>query len=396
MRNRDLLLMSLRNTFRGQRTTMLSAAAIAVAITSLILISAVGNGTVQLAGEELDRLGVDGLSLYLDETEDRALDPDCAVLLEKNVPGVRSSMPYKLKIGTAQLMTTCENAVIWGVGSGMLETMGLKLLHGREIRKTDVDSCAHTAVIDVRFAKSVYQRENIVGKTIRIRVGERWDDYEIIGIMASQTESISSIVGADIGSFIYIPYTTVNENTGEYGVDQIAVQCGDSPEAEQIGERALKYLSRVVPVPEGQYRMENITGYLDQVKEIVQLIRILITSVSGISLLVAGFGVMNGMLAGMPERRRELGICLAVGAVRRDIIWSVILESLIVCLTGCFLGILAGAGGTLLISRYVPCSLKTGDIVGTTGLSLFCGLLFGTLPAIQASHLDPIEILNRN
>lgn len=396
MKLRDILHISLTNTLRNMKKTLLSSVAVAIGVASLVLISAVGNGAYVMAEAELSKLGIDGLSLRLEDTEVKDMDASYAELLEQHVPGVQSAMPFKLKYGCSRLLKTTSDAVIWGVGNKMIETMDLKLLYGREITASDVASNARVAVIDEEYAFQAYRRANIVGKTIRLYVGEGWGNYEIVGVIRSQTEALNAMIGTNIGAFVYVPYTAVNESVDESGIDQIAIRCKDEAEPGATARAAEAYMSRVSPT-DGRYVAENITGYLERVKGIVRLIKLLVTAIGGISLIVAGVGVMNGMLAGIEERRREIGIYLAVGAIPRDIIENVLLEAIFICILGGCAGCLLGVLGAAAVGNFiaVPCMVSAADLFLAIGISGVCGVLFGTVPAMKAAHLDPIKALNR-
>ena len=392
MRWRDLMGISLKNTARRGKKTFLSSIAVSVGIASLVLVSAAGRGAYEMAGTELARLGIDGWVLHLENTDDHTLDPVSAQLLEEHVPGIDSTMPLKWKTGTVQLLFHTEGAVIWGVGEKMTETLHVDLLYGRDLRASDLISHARCAVIDEELAQRVYKRSNIVGKLIELRVGEQWDHYEIVGIIASQTSAVSSLLGPEIGCFVYVPYTVVNENTGEYSIEQIAVRCREGTDEISVMQRAAAYLSHAAPVSEGNYTAENITAYLEQVKKIVKLIGSLIAAIGSISLLVAGMGVMNSMLASLEERKRELGIFLAVGADSQDVLWNLLLESLFVCVTGGIMGCLFGGFGVIILSKWIPCKAELWDILTALGVSGICGIFFGTIPAVKASRMNPAEI----
>ena len=396
MKLRDIWYISLINTIRNLKKTLLSSVAIAIGVASLVLIAAVGNGAYTVAESELAKLGIDGLSLRLEDADSKELDAAYAEALEADVPGVRSAMPFKLKYGSSKLLKATNDTVIWGIGAKMVETMDLRLLYGREISSSDIVSNARVAVIDEEYAFQTYRRTNIVGKTIRLYVGEHWENYEIIGVIGSQTEALNAIIGTEIGAFVYIPYTSMNESSDENGVEQIAIRCMDNTEASTVAEAAENYMARMSPT-EGRYVAENITGYLDRVKGIVQLIKLLVMAIGGISLIVAGVGVMNGMLAGIEARRREIGIYLAVGAIPRDIILNILLEAIFICIFGGIAGCVFGLIGASIIGHAIaiPCTVGVGDLVSSLCVSGLCGILFGTIPAMKAANLDPIQALNR-
>lgn len=396
MKLRDIWHISFLNTLRNLKKTLLSSVAIAIGVASLVLISSVGNGVYTVAESELAKLGIDGLSLRLEDTDMTDLDAAYAEALEEAVPGVQSAMPFKIKYGSSKLLKTTSDTVIWGVGAKMVETMDLRLLYGREVAPSDIASNARVAVIDEEYAFQTYRRTNVVGKTIRLYMGESWENYEIIGVIGSQTEALNAIIGTNIGAFVYVPYTSMNECSDEKGVDQIAIRCEDDKEADTVAQLAESYMTRINPT-DGRYVAENITGYLDRVKGIVQLIKLLVMAIGGISLIVAGVGVMNGMFAGIEARRREIGIYLAVGAIPRDIIQNVLLEAIFICIFGGFAGCALGLIGAAAIGNFIaiPCMVEIEDLLFALCMSGLCGVLFGTVPAIKAAHLDPIKALNR-
>lgn len=393
MKAADVWRLSARRLIRNRRKSSLAVLAVAIGVASFFLIASVGSGVYVLAEEELSRLGIDGLSLRL-EGENASIDPAYARRLMRDVPGIQSAMPFCLEYGSSKLLYQKEDAVLWRVGGNMVETMNLTLLHGRGIDAEDAASCARVAVVDAEYAFSAYRRTNIVGKTVRLLVDGRWNDFEIVGVIASQTASLNAIAGTKIGTFVYIPYT-LNQKQGK-SVDQIAIRCRDDADSEQVARAVERYMTHSAPA-EGEYIAENITGYLDRVKGIVGLIRLLVTAIGSISLIVAGIGVMNGMLAGLDDRKKEIGILLSVGAIPSDMMKTLLLESILICLLGGMTGALCGllAASALCAILSIPQTAGVGDLAAAFLLSSVCGILFGVIPAWKAAKTDPAAVLRQ-
>jgi putative ABC transport system permease protein len=124
---------------------------------------------------------------------------------------------------------------------------------------------------------------------------------------------------------------------------------------------------------------------------------ILLAAVAAVSLVVGGVGIMNIMLVAVTERTREIGLRMAVGAKRSDILIQFALESVALSLAGGILGLLIGIGGALLIAQLGswPMAIPSWAAPLSLGFSMAVGLVFGAYPSWQASRLDPIEALRR-
>ena len=163
-------------------------------------------------------------------------------------------------------------------------------------------------------------------------------------------------------------------------------------DAEAVTAFALNQLSR--QTNGASFKAENVSGYIDTFSSILQTVSLLITAIGGIGLLVGGIGVMNSMTAAVESRRKEIGIYLAIGAQKKDIIGSYLMEAVIVCLLGGLTGGLLGWGllfaGEKLLG--IPVQFHWGYLLLAEGAAGFCGILFGILPARKAAeHFDKIR-----
>jgi putative ABC transport system permease protein len=125
---------------------------------------------------------------------------------------------------------------------------------------------------------------------------------------------------------------------------------------------------------------------------------ILLGTIAAISLVVGGIGIMNIMLVSVTERTREIGIRMAIGARRRDVLWQFLIEALTLSLIGCSIGLLLGVGGASWIANLkleveLPVVVTLESVALAVGVSFLIGVFFGFYPARRAAGLDPIEAL---
>jgi len=143
------------------------------------------------------------------------------------------------------------------------------------------------------------------------------------------------------------------------------------------------------------YRIVVPLELLREAARTKRIFSIVLGSIAAISLLVGGIGIMNIMLATVSERTREIGIRRALGARKRDIVVQFLSETLLLTLTGGFLGIVLGSVIPFLVERFsrMPTVITGGSLLLSFGISAAVGIVFGLYPACRAANMDPIESL---
>ena len=154
---------------------------------------------------------------------------------------------------------------------------------------------------------------------------------------------------------------------------------------------------KLTPSQANDFYIRNLAQIMDARAESSRVMSILLASVAGISLLVGGIGIMNIMLVSVTERTREIGLRIAVGARRRDIMMQFVTEALALALIGGAVGVALGIAGSVVISRIADWPVMIGPeaVLIAAVFSAAIGVFFGYYPARKAARLDPIEALRQ-
>ncbi|MGB5512690.1 MAG: ABC transporter permease [Woeseiaceae bacterium] len=271
--------------------------------------------------------------------------------------------------------------------------------YGRNISQMDIRAASKVAVIGHAIAEQLYPFVDPIGRDIRVD-GRK---YEVIGVFDEKKSAFNS----SFDSYVLIPVSTFLSTYGNIDNNGFArsVNITVHARAPEIVDDAIEetraVLRRVRGVKSGEednFELWNSSGMIRQFNQMTVGIKIGAFVIGTIALLVAGIGIMNIMLVSVTERTREIGIRKALGAKPRYILRQFLMEAVLLCNVGGVLGVLLGFGlGNLLVKKGMSSSFETEVPLewAVIGL-LFCtvvGVIYGMLPAIKASRLNPIDAL---
>lgn len=394
---REYIRIALRNLNRKRLRTILTILGIAIGVTSVLVIEAIGNSGKYAVSGELDSIGLNGLSIRTNSSAisaNSSLNISDITKIKSNVPSIESVMPIVLQYGSSSIRNIRRDSVIWGIGANANEIISLKILDGKPISKIDVNTGAKICLVDDTFAKSAYKRTNIVGKTVSLLINSEYQDFKVVGIVQSGSNVLQNILGNYLPTFVYVPYTTIQKIQGKSGFDQIAVRVKSGLNVDKTGETIVKILSRKNNNPDG-YIVDNMLKQKERLNNLLGIVTLVISAIGAISLIVAGLGIMTVMLVSVNERTREIGIKKAIGAKKMVILSEFLYESLAISIIGSVIGVIIGVGISLMAG--IPFGLKI--IIDPTVLivcvlfAIFNGVIFGVYPAAKAASLKPVDAL---
>ncbi|MBF0165575.1 MAG: MacB family efflux pump subunit [Magnetococcales bacterium] len=377
------------NLFR----TVLTLLGIIIGVGSVVAMLALGDGAKE---EVLGRIQAMGSNLLLvrsgapnmrgSGSQVASLIPDDAVEIAK-LPNVRYAVPemngaVTLRIGgnDSQSPATATTADFplardWATDKGIF------------FSAEDVKSYAPVIVLGKTVFENLFGADtDPVGRYLVVNN----IPFLVIGVLASKG---ATPFGNDMDDAVFVPLTTGGLRLfGQRFLRSINVEVVDITQIDATQEAITQLLTARHKTVDFQVR--NMASILDTVTETQNTMTILLGSIAAISLLVGGIGVMNIMLVSVTERTREIGIRMAVGARRGDIMTQFLVEALVVCLLGGILGVIGGVLSAWIATRFnVPARFTVTPVALAFGFAVATGLIFGFMPARKASHLDPVVAL---
>jgi putative ABC transport system permease protein len=265
---------------------------------------------------------------------------------------------------------------------------------GRFFTAADVTARNRVAVLGYGPRKDLFPNLDPVGKTLRI-YGQ---PYLIVGTMAERKH----IIGALGDNYVCVPWTTFEKDGLKEGFEDrnIALLTKEGYETDEVISNitgTLRAERRLRPGQKNDFDIVASETYGEIIDKVTGGIALVLVVLSSIGLLVGGIGVMNIMLISVAERTREIGVRMAVGARRQDVLLQVLVEAGILTGIGGILGILLGylaSWGMTHVLRF-PFAISPFVTVGAALFSISIGVFFGLYPANKAARMDPIVALGR-
>ena len=389
--------MSVQAIMAHKMRSLLTMLGIIIGIASVVSVVALGNGSEKKILADISAMGTNTISIFPgrgfgDRRSGRikTLTIDDAKVIAKQ-SYVASATPQTTSGGTLTYRNTDLTASLYGVGEQYFDVRGLKLESGRLFDEGDVKEDAQVVVIDQNTKEKLFGADvNPLGKTVLFNKRP----LTVIGVMQKEE---NSFVNADV-LMLWSPYTTVmHQITGESHTNSITVKIKDDANT-QVAEKGLTELLKTRHGTE-DFFMNNSDSIKQMVETTTGTMKLLISSIALISLVVGGIGVMNIMLVSVTERTKEIGVRMAIGARRNNILQQFLIEAVLICIIGGLVGVGLSTLISLVFNHFVtefPMEISIGSVIGAVVCSTAIGVAFGFMPANKASKLNPIDALSKD
>ncbi len=409
MKIRDLFPLSMKALLANKGRSLLTMLGIIIGIASVILMLAVGQAAQGYLLSQVASFGSDFISVENGKpSEVRGRPPN---------PTVKQSLTYKdykkikgeIWVHAATAIVLARDLVSYGGVDTLTQVTGATpgdpivfngaVKKGLYLSNEDIYSHTRAVVLGSKVADELFGQENPIGKTIKITK----QPFRVIGIM----KPAGTRFFRDADDQVYIPVTTALDLYHKSYVDYLGIKIRDTvniTRAKELTQVALRE-SHNIYNPTGDPSKDDfvVASQEDAIKSVATIgtiLQILLGSISGISLVVAGIGIMNIMYVTVTERTREIGLRKALGARRHDILGQFLFESMILTVIAGVIGIAVGIGASWLVVRIISHYQSGwtflipwfGALLGFS-VSAGIGVLFGYFPARKASAFKPIDAL---
>jgi putative ABC transport system permease protein len=275
-----------------------------------------------------------------------------------------------------------------------------ELEHGNFFTEQDYRRATSVVVLGSQAATDLFGSANPVGETVRI-AGR---NFEVLGVL----EKKGGFGGSQADNFVLMPLSTMQARLGADTTSRgrpLSIILFEATSTDKIQEAktlitdTIRKTHHLRADEENDFTVTDMQEIMKRSRESQAIFQVFLASVGAISLLVGGIGIMNIMLVSVTERTREIGICKAIGARRRDIMWQFLSEAAMLSLFGGLIGVVVAillglaATGRNMGFYTVNVPFSPDIILVAFCVAIFTGLISGTYPALRASRLDPIEAL---
>jgi putative ABC transport system permease protein len=407
MLTQDLARVALRALVANRLRSALTMVGVVVGVAAVIAVVAIGEGARAVVAQQIRALGANliivtsgagfqsGLRLGAGTTSN--LSEADAEAIERETPGTITASPFLRT--QAQVIGNGANAAtsIFGADNRFLVAREWLVESGRLFDPQEARRGEAVALIGRTVATNLFGELDPIDEQIMVR----GIPLRIIGLLAPKGQSM---LAQDQDDLVIVPIDLarrriiggVSASDGNVGAILVKAEEGADLVAASVEIRLLlRQRHSLVADQEDDFQLRNLTEVMNAVASSANAVSLLLAAVAAISLFVGGVGIMNMMLVSVTERVPEIGLRLAVGASRRNILIQFLTEAALLSIIGGMIGIALGWSLATVIATIAqwPSLIALHHILGVIGFSALVGIVFGFVPALRASRLEPMAAL---
>ncbi|GMU24862.1 MAG: ABC transporter permease [Phycisphaerae bacterium] len=400
----QILMMSLRGLRANLLRSLLATLGVIIGVGAVISAMSILEGTQRDLRERFESLGSETLMVYpatarmggrsVGMFQTMTIGDAEALTDPRRCPSIKSAAPEVSLVASAKKLGRNKEVTVMGTNEAYAEMFNYKVIEGRFITRDDVVAEQKVAVLGYKVAEDLFGNAPAIDAPIKIK----GVPFRVIGVM----EKKGNIGFRSVDMQVMVPVTTaMSRLIGVKFISGITVRADGPEKVDQAMSEIKRELRRRhnIRIREGLNDDFNVMSQEEmrkQFSDFTTIMGFVLYSIAGISLVVGGIGIMNIMLVSVTERTREIGVRMAVGARRWDILKQFLIEASFISVFGGALGVGMGYAMTDLLEKItqVVVTYTTIQVVITAlSMAILTGIISGLYPAYKASRLDPVEAL---
>ena len=391
---------AIKSLTRNKTRTFLTMLGIMIGVAAVITMLAIGQGAKKIVDDQINSMGTNVIIISSNFSAQRVrseagggqlLEVDDAQAIRDQLNGILYVSPVYTTGGQIKFEGKNWRTGIMGVNADYFFIRDMEAEKGNIFYSSDVENGAKVCLIGKTVADNLFGDIDPVDKIIRIRNVP----FKVVGVLKSKGQNV---MGNDQDDTIIAPYTTVYTRLlGQRWRNLMIMVSAESKESIQVVQQDILDLlqNRHRGTSSEEFMVRTQTDIAETANSVSNTMTILLASIAGISLLVGGIGIMNIMLVSVTERIKEIGIRMAVGAGKRDVLMQFIIEAVTISILGGIIGILIGFGAAGIVGKSMNWSVEVTpwSVILSVGFSCAIGIFFGWYPAQKAANLNLIDAL---
>lgn len=397
----DLLKSSFKSILKNKSRTILTSLGIIIGVTSVILLTSIGNGLKKYVTDQFDSLGANSIYVspgkVFNDNGGFAQGGMANMILNSFTQKDVTNLKRKLKdveitpasavfadisssFNTQKAIEIDGSTEKFGVNNNLAPSEG----NGRWFTEEENSKKTPVIILGYQLAQDLFPNTSAISKKVIVK----GKTLKVIGINDKKGASFG---GPSFDKQAYIPLNVAFDLAGNNDIQSIIVKAKNKDTIEATKKQITKIM--LEKYDKDSFSVFDSSQLLNSINSIISVLTVALTGIAAISLVVGGIGIMNIMLVSVTERTREIGLRKAIGAYPRAILIQFLIEAVILSCIGGATGILLGYLGTLAIKSFFPAQVTLSSVVLAFGVSSLVGIVFGVAPARKASKLSPIEAL---
>ncbi|PKN75852.1 MAG: ABC transporter permease [Candidatus Cloacimonetes bacterium HGW-Cloacimonetes-2] len=397
-----ILRIAIKSLGRNKTRTFLTMLGIMIGVAAVIAMLAIGQGAKKIVDDQINSMGTNVIIISSNFSSQRStvqsaagsgnlLEVEDTEAIRDRIDGVLYASTVFTTFGQLKFEGNNWRTGVMGVDADYFNIRDMQAEQGHLFYPSDVENSTKVCVIGKTVADNLFGEADPLEKIIRIRNVP----FKVVGVLKAKGQNS---MGQDQDDTVIAPYSTVYARLlGQRWRNMMIMVSAESKERIHIVQQDILDLlqSRHRGTTSEEFYVRTQTDLAEAASSVSDTMTILLASIAGISLLVGGIGIMNIMLVSVTERIKEIGIRMAVGANKKDVLLQFIIEAVTISIFGGLIGIGLGFLASGIVGKYMNWAVEVTpwSVMLSVGFSCAIGIFFGWYPASKAANLNLIDAL---